>query len=423
MPNALFLPPKLLLPISHQFPLFQWRSLHGLPFRLTKVSTEARQPKGNKVQKRIAARHETSPLPGLVDPREIHSELQEEDRRYATQNAWHSIKARVNPKIRSTQSLRATNQATIGETPTLSDKAVVHHKIVRVDHAFRTSHRGMSKNAASQPIKTKYLPLPVAAEDDAKNSRGEWRQELEGETGLERTTSDTTIDVGIDNPPTLREDDGPTFLKSYTNDRKRNLIRKTIQSTPYTSNQLGRSQSPPDLNVAGDSWAMPIEAPERHQALSLVNKLGDIDHQATTPVLSKEEPSLLEQLFPGEVRKHSQSTTYAKDVQKELPRLPPPEFDEEQIHPHNASSHGHVESRLKTRAATSTAVRQDQTTILVASRLSTSLCDADFRRIVPRGQHIEEWRGPGDILRGITTDRWVFSRSADLRDCSNPKPR
>lgn len=38
--------------------------------------------------------------------------------------------------------------------------------------------------------------------------------------------------------------------------------------------------------------------------------------------------------------------------------------------------------------------------ILVLSRASKSLLETDFRRIAPRGHHIDDWKGPGDILKG-----------------------
>ena len=49
--------------------------------------------------------------------------------------------------------------------------------------------------------------------------------------------------------------------------------------------------------------------------------------------------------------------------------------------------------------------------ILVLSRASSSLLNDDFRRIAPRGHHIDDWKGPGDILKGelhmIITQRIV----------------
>lgn len=110
--------------------------------------------------------------------------------------------------------------------------------------------------------------------------------------------------------------------------------------------------------------------------------------------------SLLEQLFPEEIKKQ-QTTTNGPRRPEELPRLPPPELDEQHDFLEDAWIEGQLTSKSKTREATFNAFRQENTTVLVLSRVSTALCDADFRRIAPRGTHIEEWRGPGDPLKVI----------------------
>ncbi|MCJ1431141.1 hypothetical protein MMC27_000492 [Xylographa pallens] len=113
------------------------------------------------------------------------------------------------------------------------------------------------------------------------------------------------------------------------------------------------------------------------------------------------ELSLLEQLFPEEAKTQAKASEHGRKVQEELARLPPPEFDELYESLNDDSDYMQLTSKLKTREATINAFRQKNTTILLLSRVSTALCDADFRRIVPRGIHIEEWRGPGDILKVI----------------------
>ena len=44
--------------------------------------------------------------------------------------------------------------------------------------------------------------------------------------------------------------------------------------------------------------------------------------------------------------------------------------------------------------------RERELTVMILSRASTSLCESDFRRIIPRGKHIDEWKGPGDFIKG-----------------------
>ncbi|MCJ1289368.1 hypothetical protein MMC34_000900 [Xylographa carneopallida] len=116
---------------------------------------------------------------------------------------------------------------------------------------------------------------------------------------------------------------------------------------------------------------------------------------------AQRELSLLEQLFPEEAKTQSKASEHEQNPQEELARLPPPEFDKHHEALSDDSSYTQFSSKLKTREATVSAFRQENTTILLLSRVSTALCDEDFRRIVPRGVHIEEWRGPGDILKVI----------------------
>ncbi|MCJ1394440.1 hypothetical protein MMC18_007421 [Xylographa bjoerkii] len=119
------------------------------------------------------------------------------------------------------------------------------------------------------------------------------------------------------------------------------------------------------------------------------------------PMPIPKELTLLEQLFPEEVKTQSRASELGGKAQEELPRLPPPEFDGLRESSEDDPGYIQLSSKLKTREATINAFRQENTTILLLSRVSTALCDADFRRIVPRGIHIEEWRGPGDILKVI----------------------
>lgn len=48
-------------------------------------------------------------------------------------------------------------------------------------------------------------------------------------------------------------------------------------------------------------------------------------------------------------------------------------------------------------------LRQWNISVLVIRRASRSLIESDFRRVAPKGQHIDDWKALGDILRGIPT--------------------
>ncbi len=44
---------------------------------------------------------------------------------------------------------------------------------------------------------------------------------------------------------------------------------------------------------------------------------------------------------------------------------------------------------------------KDEPTVLILYNASPSLIEHEFRRIVPRGKHIKEWRGAGNIEKGV----------------------
>ena len=119
--------------------------------------------------------------------------------------------------------------------------------------------------------------------------------------------------------------------------------------------------------------------------------------------------SLFEELFPEEA-KGKRSRTEAGDIsqQNDIPRLPPPELD--------ALDRSHVSfptpaPKLIAREASVNAFRLDNPTVLVLSGASRSLVESDFRRIAPKGMHIEEWRGLGNILKSkiCESERCKFS--------------
>lgn len=105
--------------------------------------------------------------------------------------------------------------------------------------------------------------------------------------------------------------------------------------------------------------------------------------------------SLFDELFPEKAIRTSKS----EDGIRHVPRLPLPDFEE--ISP-NPRSDGITKVRPQwgERARKLDAFRKEDMTVLVFRRASRSLDEHDFRRMVPKGQHIEEWRGPGDILKG-----------------------
>ena len=115
----------------------------------------------------------------------------------------------------------------------------------------------------------------------------------------------------------------------------------------------------------------------------------------------KRELSLLEELFPEESKRSTRKEYSKRDKTDELPRLRPPEFDD-------GETQAQRQSKLTTRAASTDAFRHSQITVLLLSQASKSLTEDDFRRIAPRGKHIDEWKGPGDIVKGAFTSPTIM---------------
>ena len=132
------------------------------------------------------------------------------------------------------------------------------------------------------------------------------------------------------------------------------------------------------------------------------------DHKNSTTEdpasVSTRKLSLLEELFPEDVKKAEAEKRKKQDEVEydDVPRLPPLNFDGllKDLGAGTDTPQVQTQQKLRAREAMLDAFRQQRLTVLVLSRASKSLAESDFRRIAPKGMHIEEWRGPGDILKG-----------------------
>ncbi len=115
--------------------------------------------------------------------------------------------------------------------------------------------------------------------------------------------------------------------------------------------------------------------------------------------IKSNEPSLFTQLFPEEAQKQA-SQSSSDDLAARIPPLELPTVAElldgvEGYHPSHLTH-----SRATSKEASSDAKSHRKTTLLVLELASKSLIETDFRRVAPKGDHIDGWTGPGDILRG-----------------------
>ena len=109
--------------------------------------------------------------------------------------------------------------------------------------------------------------------------------------------------------------------------------------------------------------------------------------------------SLLEELFPEDVHRDGGRNPGFLNRTADVPRLPLPEVD----NPSERSEHDpdgeRVQPKRVSKTAAANAFRQQQLAVLSLGTASKSLIESDFRRIAPKGQHIDNWTGPGDILK------------------------
>ena len=123
-----------------------------------------------------------------------------------------------------------------------------------------------------------------------------------------------------------------------------------------------------------------------------------------------QEPSLLEELFPEEVRKDGDQDSKSYDHIQKVPRLPLPEVDDLLEGFEQEPDRETSQPRRVTKAAVANAFRQQQIAVLSLEAGSKSLVESDFRRIAPKGKHIDDWTGPGDILRSELEKTGVSGR-------------
>ena len=153
------------------------------------------------------------------------------------------------------------------------------------------------------------------------------------------------------------------------------------ESTQHIETRNGRTAPYPSLNKSSD----PV-------------KVGDGQHQRRPP---RTKTSLFEELFPDEVGNPATKAQSSRRVPK-LPKLVLHDLEEDD----ESFRDDYVDKRrlhdATTEFASKEAYKHWNLAILVLQVASPSLTEGDFRRIAPKGQHISDWVGPGDIFKGVS---------------------
>lgn len=129
-----------------------------------------------------------------------------------------------------------------------------------------------------------------------------------------------------------------------------------------------------------------------------------VTKDASTAKPQKHHLSLLEELFPEEIDNRKSHQVGSQSKERSIPRLPLPTVNEADPLYQDDYTDRLIQHDGLSRVAfmERDSLRQLNLAVLVIRRASKSLVESDFRRIAPKGQHIDDWKGPGDILKGIS---------------------
>ena len=263
----------------------------------------------------------------------------------------------------------------------------------------RVAYQGLIKKRAS-PVSRK---LKLSEGEARAMSKGEKKSQLKqmplNQEFSEKRSSQTieTLDLSQtkrDRPPSVN-----TVTKSEVEAHKvseKNIGAEYEALTRKSKNSLAGSRI---LSHSSETWKIDDGATSEKGdiLLSLPTKHFSPNGDEVRPNLT-----LLEELFPEEISKLAALSISDAD-EEPVPRLPLPEFDDDD-ESYDDASNLRISDEAWMPAVAAKNVRQEwNLAALVVHRASKSLNENDFRRIIPRGTHIDEWRGPGDFLKGEPT--------------------
>ena len=149
-----------------------------------------------------------------------------------------------------------------------------------------------------------------------------------------------------------------------------------------------------------------------HSRLSLGSRkgAGSLETVRASQPPPSQRQSLFEELFPEEVQKDGDRDRKSYDDVHNVPPLPLPEIYDISGGFGHESARERTQLRQVTKVAAANALRPQQLAVLSLDTGSKSLIESDFRGIAPKGQHIDDWTGPGDILKSGLKRRIMYTR-------------
>ncbi|KZM24036.1 uncharacterized protein EKO05_0004626 [Ascochyta rabiei] len=187
--------------------------------------------------------------------------------------------------------------------------------------------------------------------------------------------------IADDQPPAVNVEDAGSSTKRPTRDRKGTAVDKPVRPHTHKMDNNAPAQQMP---------AQPSSMRPSSHRLSA----RPASQPPSTASDGVSEQSLLDELFP---EASSQVQRAPQDRRPSPPKLDLPAPD---TNPHIRLTLSDTRTD-KEKAIDAFRKSGEQTTILQLSNCSTALTEADFRRLIPRGQHIESWSRDGEFYKII----------------------
>lgn len=168
-----------------------------------------------------------------------------------------------------------------------------------------------------------------------------------------------------------------------TDDGQRLMRQIHTQSRSMTSSTDLRVDSEDGSHEASRAK----DGPEAKQDVS-----SDDSSKSLLPNEEVSEQSLLEELFP-----EANSAPPPRPTEKSRDQYPRLELPKSAIRPETVGGRRKVEKR----ATEPFQQQREQIAVLQLTHCSTGLTEADFRRIIPKGKHLEGWRRDSDFYKVI----------------------
>lgn len=217
------------------------------------------------------------------------------------------------------------------------------------------------------------------------------QQHGEGQSGYE--VPDGMLQKPI-KPRHRRSERTPVSFQRHEEDRSQPGLPNAMLQEPI-KRKLGQSQRIPPPQEQQEEVRSESQVPNVMAKSPIKPKKGQDEGALVRPRLS-----LFEELFPDEVEN---PTATPSSIDKRVPALPKLSLPDVEIDDEVFEDDYVTQRKTKgetTKAASTNAYRNWNLSILVLQVASPSLTESDFRRIAPKGQHIRDWVGPGDIFKG-----------------------